>query len=108
MANDTEHFARQLQNLTIKSYADIGAMGEAAAELTKEAFMVNALHHMLDEIDNRKRELANRLMGALPAHLAHPSINATPVMPPVEDQSEEAELTRIIANLRRASAEAAE
>ena len=58
---------KQLDTLTQKNYEDLAGMRSISADLTASAYMIEAVHQMLDAIEVRKLELAQRIAGMLPA-----------------------------------------
>jgi len=111
MTIDVDHLSAQLDGLTQKHFRDMEVMRSVAADLTAEAYLLDALHSMLDHLEPRKMQLAQRI-----ARIVPPSQMAPPIAQDDDTRAfvgrvaqhsrndeigSDDDLGRIIANLQR-------
>jgi len=111
MTIDVDHLAAQLDHLTQKHFRDMEVMRSVAADLTAEAYLLDALHSMLDHLEPRKVHLAQRIARIVPPSQMAPPIaqddDTRAFVGRVAQRSQQHEmgsdeqLERIIANLQR-------
>jgi hypothetical protein len=58
---------KRLDSLTQQNFEDVSIMRSVAADLTVSAYMLEAVHQMLDAIEPRKMQLAQRIAGLVPS-----------------------------------------
>jgi hypothetical protein len=75
MNAELEDLQRQLDKLTQQNYQDTEIMRSVAADLTAKAYLIEAVHQMLDAIGPRTMHLAQRIAGMIPSSQTPPQIN---------------------------------
>lgn len=65
---------RPIDQLTHTHYSEMMAMQAMASNLTEQAYMVEAVHHMLDTIERRKADLAQRIGTLVPQPITPPPL----------------------------------
>ena len=107
---------REFDRLTQQTYQDTAIMRGIAADLTAQAYMLEAVHQMLDAIEPRRNQLAQRIQASLlPAPQQAPQIHGNPeddfpafvrrVDEQVRDYEPQSDLARVIQGIRNRAAE---
>lgn len=80
MTMDLTELQRQLDALTQQEHQDESTLRSVAADLTRQAYMIEAVHQLLDIIEPRKMHLAERIASIVPRH---PSVAQRQTPPPI-------------------------
>jgi hypothetical protein len=85
MTMDLTELQRQLDALTQQEHQDESTLRSVAADLTRQAYMLEAVHQLLDIIEPRKMQLAERIASIVPRQSAVAQRQTPPPLPRADD-----------------------
>lgn len=85
---DLTELQRQLDALTQQEHQDESTLRAVAADLTRQAYMIEAVHQLLDIIEPRKMHLAERIATIAPRQPAVAQRQTPPPLPRVDEMDD--------------------